>query len=169
LRAAGEDVRYPKLPDPDAPRATAWAQALHAELDALPARGGATVVCHSLGCLLWAREAARVAAEGPVARVALVAPPCPWTPIVGVHEFHPTELDPGAVAASADEARVVCAEVDPVYCPRGAAHSFAEPLGLPVDLLPGAGHVNPESGFGPWPDMEAWCLQPPGAKNGVET
>jgi hypothetical protein len=29
---------------------------------------------------------------------------------------------------------------------------------LLVDLVPGAGHINVESGFGPWPEMEAWCL-----------
>jgi predicted alpha/beta hydrolase family esterase len=26
-----------------------------------------------------------------------------------------------------------------------------------VDVLHGAGHVNPEAGFGPWPAGEAWC------------
>jgi hypothetical protein len=25
-----------------------------------------------------------------------------------------------------------------------------------VDLLPGAGHLNVEAGYGPWPSMEAW-------------
>ena len=34
---------------------------------------------------------------------------------------------------------------------------YGEPLGLDVDLLDGAGHVNPEAGFGPWPAAEAWC------------
>jgi predicted alpha/beta hydrolase family esterase len=24
-------------------------------------------------------------------------------------------------------------------------------------VLDGAGHVNPETGFGPWPAAEAWC------------
>ena len=33
-----------------------------------------------------------------------------------------------------------------------------EPLELTVDLLPGAGHLNVEAGYGPWPEMEAWCL-----------
>jgi hypothetical protein len=29
---------------------------------------------------------------------------------------------------------------------------------LTVELLPGAGHINVEAGYGPWPEMEAWCL-----------
>lgn len=163
LAAAGEIVRYPDLPDPDTPSAAAWAGVLHAELAELP--GERAVLCHSLACLLWAREAAAIAGNGAVDRVLLVAPPCPVTPIPATSGFYPTPLDPGAVARSAREARVVGTDNDP-YCPAGAARSFAAPLGLPVDLLAGAGHVNPEAGYGPWPAVEAWCY---GAKNGVET
>lgn len=164
LAAAGEDVRYPDLPDPDEPDAAAWAQVLHEELAAMP--GERTVVCHSLACLLWAREASRIAP--PVDRVLLVAPPCPVTPIQGVKNLYPTPLDPDAVAASARAARVVGTDKDP-YCPAGHERSFARPLGLPIDVLEGAGHINPEAGFGPWPAVEAWCLSAYGAKNGVET
>ena len=24
--------------------------------------------------------------------------------------------------------------------------------------MPGRGHLNPEAGYGPWPAVEAWCL-----------
>lgn len=175
LGQAGEHVRYPALPAPDEPDLDAWAQALHAELDALGERADDVVVlCHSLACLLWAREAAAIAGAHPVDRVLLVAPPCPVTPIPGVRELYPTPLDAAAVAHSAREARVVGTDHDP-YCPAGHGRSFAEPLGLPLDVLPGAGHVNPEAGFGPWPAVEAWCLhgtpvaQDAGAKKGVET
>jgi serine hydrolase len=30
-------------------------------------------------------------------------------------------------------------------------------LGVDADLLPGAGHLDPESGYGRWPAVEAWC------------
>jgi predicted alpha/beta hydrolase family esterase len=174
LRDAGEDVRYPELPSPSHPSADAWASALHTELAAMD--GERTVVCHSLACLLWAREAARIAERGAVERVLLVAPPCPVTPISNVRDFHPTPLDPEAVAASAGVARVVGTDNDP-YCPAGAQRSFAGPLDLPFDLIPGAGHLNVEAGYGPWPAVEVWCLdgaggalgQVEGAKNGVET
>jgi predicted alpha/beta hydrolase family esterase len=154
LAAAGEDVRYPDLPDPDYPHADEWAATIRAELEAMT--GERTVVCHSLACLLWAREADRIAAAGPVDRLLLVAPPCPVTPIPGVKDLYPTPLDPEAMKRSAREARVVGTDKDP-YCPAGHERSFAKPLGLPIDVLEGAGHINPESGFGPWPAVEAWC------------
>jgi predicted alpha/beta hydrolase family esterase len=34
---------------------------------------------------------------------------------------------------------------------------YGESLGIPVDALPGAGHINTEAGYGPWPQAEAWC------------
>jgi uncharacterized protein len=174
LRHAGEAVHYPELPSPAQPAADEWATVLHAELGAMDGRR--TVVCHSLACLLWAREAARIAERGAVERVLLVAPPCPVTPIPDVRAFHPTPLDPDAAAASAGAARVVGSDNDP-YCPAGAERSFATPLGLPFDLVPGAGHMNVEAGYGPWPAVATWCLdgdagslaQGEGAKNGVDT
>ena len=159
LAQAGEDVRYPDLPDPDNPRVAEWAEVLHAELEAMS--GERTVVCHSLACLLWAHEAERARAD----RVLLVTPPCPVAPIPEAASFYPAPLDADAVRATARELRVVGSDNDP-YCPAGAERSFAQPLGLPCDVLPGAGHVNPDAGFGPWPAVEAWCY---GAKNGVET
>jgi predicted alpha/beta hydrolase family esterase len=155
LAAAGEAVRYPDLPDPDHPDASEWAAAIRSELEEMT--GEQTVVCHSLACLLWAREAAQIAERHPVDRVLLVAPPCPVTPITGVSDLYPTPLDPVGMAGSAREARVVGSDADP-YCPAGHERSFARPLGLPIDILGGAGHINAEAGFGPWPAVEAWCL-----------
>lgn len=170
LASAGEEVRYPDLPDPDTPDAAAWGAAIHSELAAMA--GERVVLCHSLACLVWAREAATIAADGPVERLLLVAPPCPVTPIPGVRELYPTPLDADAMARSAGTARVVGTDKDP-YCPAGHERSFARPLGLEIDVLAGAGHINPDAGFGPWPAVEAWCKTraaiAQGAKNGVET
>ena len=116
------------------------------------------VVAHSLGCVLWLREAAAIAPSRRVDRVVLVAPPCPGSAVAQLARFYPTETDREAVAHAARRTRLVCADDDP-YCPgEGAARHWGEPLDLPVDLLPGAGHLNVEAGFGPWPAMEAWCL-----------
>jgi predicted alpha/beta hydrolase family esterase len=52
----------------------------------------------------------------------------------------------------------VCSDNDP-YCPEGAAKRYAGPLGVPVDVLPGRGHFNPEAGLGPWPAAEAWARE----------
>ena len=61
----------------------------------------------------------------------------------------------GSSPRSARETRLVCADDDP-YCPGGAAAVYGEPLGLPVDLIPGGGHLNTDAGYGPWPGVEAW-------------
>ena len=45
------------------------------------------------------------------------------------------------------------------YCPEGAVRLYAEPLGIEADTLVGAGHVNTDAGFGPWPALEGWCLR----------
>ena len=100
LRDAGAHVQYPALPDCEVPCPDRWGAALHREVRALAKGDGERVViAHSLGCVLWLREAAEIRPEHRVDRVVLVAPPCP-----------------------------------------------------------GAGHLNVEAGYGPWPAMEAWAL-----------
>jgi predicted alpha/beta hydrolase family esterase len=182
LRAAGHHVQYPALPDCDQPCPDRWGIAFRDEIARLAAGPGERVVCcHSLGCVLWLREAARLEPAQRADRVALVAPPCPGAAVPELAGFYPTGAERAAVAAAARETRLVCSD-DDAYCPSGAARAWGEPLALPVDLLPGAGHINVDAGFGPWPEIEQWCLgrrarlaaepraaaQPVGAKNGVE-
>lgn len=160
------------------PDLTAWRARLDAELRTL-ADGDASaeriVVCHSLGCILWLHHAAARSPGAPrVDRVVLNAPP---GPLGELPSFFPVPVDPAGVAAAADATRIACSDDDP-YCPAGAVDSYARPLGLPCDLLPGQGHINVDAGYGPWPAMLAWCLGRrddlvardaySGAKNGVD-
>jgi len=152
LRGAGERVCNPDLPDPHAPSLPAWRAALAQEL-----RGEPTVIAHSLACILWLHHCCAPVAEGARAeRVLLVAPPSLAGAPEPIRSFFPVPLDAARVAAAAGETRLVCSD-DDVYCPQGAAELYGAPLGIDVDLLDGAGHVNPEAGFGPWPAAEAWC------------
>lgn len=157
LRRAGHEVRFPELPDPDHPQPTAWDAALRSELEALRPGPGSTVIGHSLGAVLWLRHAVAARPEDHVDRVLLVAPPCAGVGLREVERFLPAPTDAAAVAACAGSTRLVCSDDDPA-CPTGAAVVYGEPLGTAVDLLPGRGHLNEESGLGPWPHMEAWCL-----------
>jgi uncharacterized protein len=149
LRANSERVAYPDLPDADLPSLGAWREVLQGELDALP-DGEIVVVCHSLSCLLWLHHVAEGGVQAD--RVLLVAPPSESAGLPQIAGFFPVPLPTLAAGA-----RLVGSDNDP-YCPEGAATLYGEPLGIPVDVLPGAGHVNPESGYGPWPAGEAWCL-----------
>ena len=154
LREDGHDVAYPVLPDPDRPRLDAWLGALE------PLREpDQVVICHSLGCCLWLHHRARGGA--PAIRVALVAPPRPDPMPDELAEFFPVPADPGLGRG----ARVFCSDDDP-YCPAGAQSVYATALGTPVAVLEGAGHINADAGFGPWPHIEDWAY---GAKKGVET
>jgi uncharacterized protein len=89
-----------------------------------------------------------------------------------VKAFFPVTLDAGAARAAAGVTRLVCGDDDP-YCPSDATAVYAGPLGVPVDRIAGGGHLNPDSGYGPWPELEDWCLGRAdavyGAKKGVET
>jgi uncharacterized protein len=149
LRADSERVAYPDLPDADMPTLSAWREALDGELAALP-EGEVIVVCHSLACLLWLHHVAEGGRQAN--RVLLVAPPSEGANAPQIAAFFPVPLP-----ALAGGARLVCSDDDP-YCPEGAATLYGEPLGIPVDLLPGGGHLNPDAGYGSWPAVESWCL-----------
>lgn len=147
LRERGEQVAYPDLPDADAPHLERWGAALDDELTRLPL-AETTVLCHSLGSLLWLHH------DGaPVNRALLVAPPQPDVEVPGSTGFRPVPLRPSA----ARETRFVCSTNDP-WCPREASRRLAASVGAPVDWLEAAGHINTEAGFGPWPALEKWCL-----------
>ncbi len=152
LRGAGHHVAFPELPEPSNPDPDAWQAAIEAELETGPSP---VVICHSLACLIWLRIAAR-SPNTRADRVLLVAPP--WR-----EDVEPVDraLTHDASAADVERAAgatlLVCSDADP-YCPPGAVATFAEPLGIESRVIDGAGHINPEAGYGPWPAAEAWAL-----------
>jgi predicted alpha/beta hydrolase family esterase len=154
LRRRGEQVLYPQLPDPDSPTLSTWTEILHAEL-AQFGDAERIVVAHSLGATLWLSAAAALSRDQQVDRVVLVSPPSPT--VLGryavVEEFAKAPLASGNA-----ETRLVCSDNDP-YCPEGATTLLAG-LHLDTDLVPGGGHLNPEFGYGAWPSMLEWCLDP---------
>ncbi|MFJ8104424.1 GNAT family N-acetyltransferase [Streptomyces sp. NPDC096132] len=38
--------------------------------------------------------------------------------------------------------------------------AYGDPLGLPTELLPGAAHLDLDAGYGSWPSVLEWCLNP---------
>ena len=159
LRGRGERVSYPQPPDADEPSVECWLQVLAGELAALDG-GERVVVCHSLGCLLWLHHCTRATPGQHVDGVLLVAPPSPGILWPAVESFRPPALSAGALAAAARSGvRLGCSEDDP-YCPEGARTRFGTPLELDFDVIPGGGHLSEADGYGPWPSMTAWCLDP---------
>lgn len=144
-------------------RYPAWSKAEHrdwncpnrdewvAELDAAIAscRGAPILVAHSLGCML----AAHWAASGSPLKVAgafLVAPsdveassyPVP------VNGFAPIPLAPLPFPS------MVIASTDDPYVSNARAEAFAQAWGSRLVRIGAAGHVNADSGHGPWPEGE---------------
>jgi uncharacterized protein len=149
LRADNERVAYPDLPDADMPSLHSWREALNGELAALP-EGEAIVVCHSLACLLYLHHVADGGAQAD--RALLVAPPSETADVPHIAAFFPVPKPTLRAGA-----RLVCADDDP-YCPERADRVYAD-LDIPVDVIPGGGHLNPDAGYGPWPAVEAWCVE----------
>ena len=105
LKADGERVAYPDLPDPDMPSPAAWRGVLEGELAALPA-GETIVSCHSLACLLWLHHIAGGGAQAD--RLLLVAPPSEAAGVAEIEGFFPAPLP-----ALGQGARLVCSNDDP--------------------------------------------------------
>ena len=156
LLERGVEVSYPDLPDPDEPELGAWVAALDEIVTRLGPEG-LVVACHSLGSVTWLHLATRTdrrLAE----RVLLVAPPSAGSGVEEIAEFVPAPLDAGAVARAAGSTRVVCADAGDPYRPEEP--EMFEPLGIPIDVIADGGHLNTDAGYGEWPAVEAWCLDP---------
>jgi uncharacterized protein len=166
LTAEGATVHYPKMPEPTAPDLPAWLARLGEELATIPADARLTVVCHSLGAITWLHRAASADVESrPQAdRVLLVAPPYvipeipPTDAPPGVSAFFPPPLSAEGVARAAKETHFIASDSDD-YATFEQTKAYADRLGVPIHLLPGAGHISPYWGYGEWPWVRDWCLR----------
>ena len=155
LRARGEQVLYPQLPRPDEPRLEEWIEVLSGELAQL-GDDERVVICHSLSCLLWAHAAPRLGDRARVGRLLWVAPPGPSAFVDAIASFRPDGLSADAICATAPVRELVCGDDDP-SCPERAELVYG-PLGFATCVLKGAGHLDLDAGFGPWPAVEQWAL-----------
>lgn len=165
LQAAGQVVRYPKMPAPMAPDPKSWMDTLHAALAEVPQDATLTILAHSLGAINWIRHAAMRTQIGPKAdRVMLVAPPyvIPEIPPLdappGAADFFPPPLDKVGIAAASRETFIVASDTDD-YATFDQTSAYAAGLGLALHKLPGAGHISPYYGYGEWPWVLEWALR----------
>ena len=165
LEAAGQDVRYPRMPEPAAPKPDAWMTALHAALADIPEGATLTVLAHSLGAINWMCHAAMAERPGPQAdRVLLVAPPYvireipPLDAPPGAADFFPPPLDKAGIAALGRETVLVASDTDD-YATFDQSAAYAGGLGVPIEKLAGAGHISPYYGYGEWPWVLEWALR----------
>lgn len=86
---AAYEVRYPEMPNADAPEYGAWRDCIAEELSALG--GGVILVGHSLGASVLLKYLSEENAEGPVAGLFLVAAPFWGAEDWEVDEYTPRE------------------------------------------------------------------------------
>jgi len=162
LRSQGHQVHYPQLPSTDEPRFADWAEvALNELAQVSESNQGQEVVVigHSLGAVTWLKLASEGLIEKPVSRVLLVAPADPEL-LIDIPDFifEPSKVA-AQVAAAASSTLVIGSDEDP-WQPNGIDQTFAEPLGIPSVIVPGARHFSLSDGFGPWAGVINWVLDP---------
>ncbi len=154
----GHDVHYPALPDPDAPRYAVWEAVLHRLLDEMVG-DERVVICHSLSCLLWFGAASGILPDQRPDRLLLVAAPASQLVPESGAGFRLRRFEPDAVRVSVTTPPViVCSDNDPFNF--DAAGMYADPIGVPPVMVHGAGHFTPDSGYGVWQALQAWCEDP---------
>lgn len=136
--------------DWDTPLLARWAGEVRREIDA--AAGAVWLVAHSFGCL----ASAVAAADRPqrVAGLLLVAPADPERfELLGVREDPQRSAGVGCFlpqSAFSCPSILVASRSDP-WLQRETARAWAERWGSRLIDIGDAGHVNVESGHGPWP------------------
>ncbi len=137
-----------QVPDWHTPHRDDWLYALDQAIRT--AEAPPILIAHSLGCVAvaqWAASAARA-----VRGAMLVAPAdldraeCPRL----LRDFGPVPR-----ARLPFFARVIASDDDP-YATLGRSREMAADWGAQLTVLHRAGHINRESGFGPWREGRVW-------------
>ena len=160
LRDHGALVEYPQLPSPHSPAVSEWSASVLDALGRLHDTGrvdDVVVIAHSLSVLLWL--GARPDSPVEISRVLLVAPPSVEV-AAGFAEIAAFAALPLAVSPLDAVRTTLLASDDDPFNPDGAESSFGRPLALPTIVLPGQGHFTPDSGYGEWPSLLEWCVDP---------
>lgn len=149
LLTRGELVMYPQMPSAEHPDLDAWLAVLDSTLARLHGTR-VTIVCHSLACALWLRFSEGRAVPSAVERVLLVSVPSPAV----LSETEVQRFVEGArrIRPDGPDLQIIASDNDP-YCPEGVREAYDIDGPVPVHLVPGAGHITGETGYGPWPDM----------------
>lgn len=132
----------------DLPDLTDWIAAL--EQAVLRSAAAPVLICHSLGCLLFAHW--RASSSNAIAAAVLVAVPDPAGPA-----FPPQASAFGALPTQGFGEQPVLAvgSSDDPYDPRGRGIAWAVRQGARRQLLGPRGHLNSASNLGTWPEGQA--------------
>ncbi|WP_292656533.1 alpha/beta hydrolase [Nitratifractor sp.] len=140
-------VSFPLIQHPHYPHLNRWRKEVLRHLEDFRPD---TVVCHSLANTLWFHLAERKELT-PVKRLFLVAMPSLQTELETISSFYPCPLPESLYA---EEVQLIVSDNDP-YITVEEAERIVAHYQIPLTVLPDAGHINAESGYGEWP----WILE----------
>jgi predicted alpha/beta hydrolase family esterase len=123
-----------------------------------------TVVCHSLANTLWLHLCEEGVLHKPVSRLFMVSPPSLHTEHETIATFFPTPL-PESIYA--DYSMLIVSDNDP-WIAVEEARDLAYRYSSDFKIIPGAGHINEESGYGEWRWLEDMVLRADASKESIE-
>ncbi|TMV72094.1 hypothetical protein FGG78_29765 [Thioclava sp. BHET1] len=154
LRPEGIEVLRPRCPTPEGQSLAAWFASYDQATRALPP-APTMLVGHSLGVAFALRLAER--ATTPFAGLMLTAG---FVGALGLpdydginHSFFATPFDWAGIRARMGKAARCWAADDDPYVPLARSQALAEQLRLPLDIVPGGGHLSDETGFTRFPAL----------------
>ncbi|MDY0195949.1 MAG: alpha/beta hydrolase [Sulfurovaceae bacterium] len=134
-------VSFPMLDNPHFPSKNRWVSQTK---ELLAKFKPDTVICHSLGCILWFWLANEEISD--IKHLILVAPPSIDTKIDTIKSFFPCPLPLSLHASKID---LIVSDND-VYMSIDEAKEIAKKYDIQLEILHQAGHINSDSGFGEW-------------------
>jgi predicted alpha/beta hydrolase family esterase len=131
------------------PERDAWVATILREIDA--ATRPVALVGHSLGSIAAASAIAQTPARGKIVAAFLVAPPDPDSKGLPQGLIDPAFKEKAPQAALGAPGVIVASRND-VYADYGFSRNLASLWGLDLADAGDSGHINAESGHGPWPE-----------------
>ncbi|EDZ63790.1 protein containing DUF1234 [Sulfurimonas gotlandica GD1] len=138
-------VSFLKLSNFEFPNKNIWKEELLKELSDFKPD---IVICHSLANTLWFHICNEEKISD-IAKLFLVAPPSLNLQINELENFFPVSIPKNL---HAKEVLLICSTNDP-YMTIEEARLLQKELDVEMKILEDAGHINTDSGFGPWPWM----------------
>ncbi len=150
-------VSFPLLDNPHFPSKNRWMRQVKQLLESFRPD---TVICHSLANTLWFH----LCNEGeiaPVKRLLLVAPPRTDLQLDTIATFFPVQPPVDLFA----EAKLLVTSTNDPYLNTDEAAALQRALGIKMHVVEAGGHLNAESGYGPWPWVLEWFRTPAETEN----
>ncbi len=143
-------VSFPLLDNCHFPSKNRWVKQVKAILQAYKPD---TVVCHSLANTLWFWLCQEDIAT--IERLFMVSPPSLTTTEKTIKTFFPCPV-PKDIRAK--KVHLIVSNNDP-WISTGEAKIIATKIGAELTLIPNAGHINAESGYGEWELIEKLVME----------